>query len=358
MRGGSPLKTILRILIIMAVLIVLVFYFDIYDKEQNGLMNQKDRTDEFNQAFENQLDKRDSTQGPDEGLMTLIGKKKKEVEDQLGKPMRVDLSSYGYDWWIYNRSQKEYVQIGIENGKVVTLFAIGEDIDISPFKIGQSMGDIYSTHLIDTMVSLHMDKTTYMFELSEEDINTRPLTKVGNVYVQLYIDKFRGTLSSVRLMDASTLIRLHPYAMVYEGKNIDTPTQSVINEEKLERDHEQQIFDITNVIRTRFHLDLLEKDENASIAALDKSKETFENRDVLRSNKDNDEVLGVIEKGDGTLPTFNENLAINYMDAPAAVEGWFNSKDHRENLLNGEYTHTGIGVYKTYFTQNYIKRSE
>ena len=82
---------------------------------------------------------------PTEGLITLIGKKQKEVEDKLGKPMRIDLSSFGYDWWIYNGNQKKYVQIGMENGKVVTLFAIGDDINITPFKIGQSMGDIYSS---------------------------------------------------------------------------------------------------------------------------------------------------------------------------------------------------------------------
>lgn len=332
------------------------FYFDIYDKEQNGITNQKDKIDEINHGFEDQLDKEDRVKGPTEGLLTLIGKNKKEVEDQLGKPMRVDLSSYGYDWWIYNKNQTEYMQIGIENGEVVTLFAIGDDIDISPFQIGQSMGDIYSTHLIDTTVSLHMDEITYMFELSEEDINTRPLTKVGNVYVQLYIDKFRGTLSSIRLMDASTLIKLHPYPMVYEGENIDVPIKNEINEEKLERDHEQQIFDITNVIRARFHLGLLEKDEKASIAALDKSKEMYASRDLMKSDKENNEILGVIEKGDESLPTLNENIAINFLDAPAAVEGWFNSKDHRENLLNGEFTYIGIGVYKTYFTQKYIKR--
>ena len=186
-------------------------------------MNQKDSTYEFDHALENPLGENVTTKGPTEGLITLIGKNQKEVEDKLGKPKRIDLSKYGYDWWIYNRNQKEYVQIGIENGKVVTLFAIGDEINITPFQIGQSMGDIYSSHLIDTTVSLQVDETTYRFELSEEDINTRPLTKVGNVYVQLYIDKFKGTLSSIRLMDASTLIRLHPYAIGYEGEKYSSP---------------------------------------------------------------------------------------------------------------------------------------
>ena len=195
--------------------------------------------------------------------------------------------------------------------------------------------------------------------MSEEDINARPLTKVGNVYVQLYMDKFKGTLSSIRLMDATTLIKVHPYAMVYEGKNITVPLEKEINEEKLDRDHERQIFDITNIIRARYHREWLKRDENASIAALDKSKDMYEKRDLLKSNKENNErLVNTVEKGEGTFSTPGQNIAINYMDAPAAVEGWFNSKDARENLLNDEYTHLGMGVYKMYFTQNFIKRPE
>jgi uncharacterized protein YkwD len=333
----------------------LVFYFDIYDQGQN-LLNQKDSTYEQDQANENPVGENVTTKDPTEGLITFIGKSQKEVEDKLGKPMRIDLSSFGYDWWIYNRNQKEYVQIGMENGKVVTLFAIGDNLNITPFQIGQSMGDIYSSHLIDTTVSVHVGKTNYQFELSEEDINTRPLTKVGNVYVQLYIDKFKGTLSSIRLMDTSTLIKMHPYAMVYEGKNIKVPLEEKLNAEKLDRDNERQIYDITNVIRARSHLKLLEWDENASIASLNKSKDLYENRVLLKSNTVNDERLDKFEKGVGIFSIIGENIAINYMDAPAAVEAWFNSKDARENLLNEEYTNLGMGVYKIYFTQNFLKR--
>ena len=321
-------------------------------------MNQKDSTYEQNQALDNPIGENVTTKDPTEGLITFIGKSQKEVEDKLGKPMRIDLSSFGYDWWIYNRNQKEYVQIGMENGKVVTVFAIGDDINITPFQIGQSMGDIYSSHLIDTMVSVRVGKTNYQFELSEEDINTRPLTKVGNVYVQLYIDKFKGTLSSIRLMDTSTLIKMHPYAMVYEGGDLKVPSEKKLNEEKLDRDNERQIYDISNVIRARSHLKLLEWDKNVSIASLNKSKDLYENRVLLKSNKVNDERLDQFEKGVGIFSTIGENIAINYLDAPEAVEAWFNNKDARENLLNDEYTNLGMGVYKVYFTQNFIKRQE
>jgi uncharacterized protein YkwD len=321
-------------------------------------MGQKDSTTDVNQALYNtQLDKNDTT-NPTKGLMSLIGKNTKEVKDKLGKPKRVDLSYYGYDWWIYNKNHQEYVQIGIENGKVVTVFAIGDNVNITPFKIGQSMEDIYSTHVIDTNVSLKDQDSTYQFELSEEDIITQPLTIVGNIFVQLYIDKFTGTLSSIRLMDASTLIKLHPFKMIQDGKEVEVPIEKKVNDEKIDRDHERQIFDIANVIRSRFHLNRLEWDENASNIAYETSQDMYENRDLSRAVNENGELLDVIEKEEGNYSTVRENIAANYMDAPAAVEGWFNSTDHRENLLNEDYTHTGIGVYKKFYIQDYIQYSE
>ncbi len=57
-----------------------------------------------------------------------------------------------------------------------------------------------------------------------------------------------------------------------------------------------------------------------------------------------------------------ENLhASRGHDDPArvAVAGWMNSRGHRKNILNGEFTHTGIGVAVTedgeaYFTQLFM----
>ncbi|MEK1830243.1 CAP domain-containing protein [Priestia megaterium] len=49
-----------------------------------------------------------------------------------------------------------------------------------------------------------------------------------------------------------------------------------------------------------------------------------------------------------------ENIASNYQDGIAAVEGWLNSEGHRKALLNKEFTRLGVGVYEKYYTQNFI----
>lgn len=59
-----------------------------------------------------------------------------------------------------------------------------------------------------------------------------------------------------------------------------------------------------------------------------------------------------------------ENIAYNqgYSDPTAfAVERWMISQQHRENVLNDEYTHAGVGVVRAsdgtyYFTQVFMRR--
>lgn len=59
-----------------------------------------------------------------------------------------------------------------------------------------------------------------------------------------------------------------------------------------------------------------------------------------------------------------ENIAYNqgYTDPAAfAVERWMTSNKHRENILNGEYTHAALGVARAadgrvFFTQVFMKR--
>jgi uncharacterized protein YkwD len=39
-----------------------------------------------------------------------------------------------------------------------------------------------------------------------------------------------------------------------------------------------------------------------------------------------------------------ENIAMGYSSAEQVMEGWMNSPGHRANILNGGYTHIGVGV--------------
>ena len=186
---------------------------------------------------------RPSTERPKEGVSLLIGQDLQELEKAWGKPTRIDPTIYGYNWYIYNSKYGKYIQIGVENNRVVSVYAIGDKLDVAPFEIGQPLEEIFNTQYIDTNVDLNLDGNSFRFELNDTDINLRPLIQFGGIYAQLYFDKFTGDLSSVRFIDAQTLIKERPYELVYNGELIDPPNPDDSLWAKAEAGADKEIFD-------------------------------------------------------------------------------------------------------------------
>src|SRR5690625_4641165 len=70
-------------------------------------------------------------------LIDWIGKTSGGLLNKMGSPKSQDLSAYGYTWWVYKDSNDQYIQFGIKDDKIVTIFAAGEDLGTDPLKIGQ-----------------------------------------------------------------------------------------------------------------------------------------------------------------------------------------------------------------------------
>lgn len=61
-----------------------------------------------------------------------------------------------------------------------------------------------------------------------------------------------------------------------------------------------------------------------------------------------------------TYRAAGENIAAGQPSPAAVMQGWMNSPGHRENILNPQYTHIGVGLaqggsYRTYWTQLFIR---
>ncbi|MET3698116.1 uncharacterized protein YkwD [Bacillus oleivorans] len=294
---------------------------------------------------------------PDQGIATLIGNDVEAVRETFGSPDRIEPSLYGYDWWIYKGDSSSYFQLGIEDQKVVTAYIIGDDINVQPFQIGQPIQDIFQLATLSTDIQLEYDGTTYQFELTEEDLNIRPLIPIGDIFVQLYFDKFTEKLSSIRFINAETLIKLRPYDLVYRGTLYEMNPLEDESWTAATEGIEKQIFDMTNVIRERFGLPPLEWDPVTAVVAYEHSKDMHDNEYFSHTSPEFGELKDRLEHRDVVFEMAGENIAAQYVDAGAVIEGWINSKGHRETMLEEEFTHLGVGVYRKYYTQNYIKRS-
>ncbi|MEH7419273.1 CAP domain-containing protein [Neobacillus drentensis] len=357
------LRTLSRILILSVVFLTIGFYISINEKNDDSkVLIKEDHTSEMKQSTPQDANQTDGSQTPldkpKEGLALLIGQDVTNLEKEFGTPMRVDESMYGFQWYIYNQSYNHYLQVGVENKRVVTIFALGESLNVAPFEIGQPVEEIFNTQFFDTNINLKLNGNTYRFELNDTDLNLRPMVKMGDIFVQLYIDKFTGNLSSVRFLDAETLVKQRPYELVYRGQLIKPP---VLNEDMMklvEQSTEQEIFDITNALRERHKVKPLIWDEKTSEAAFEHSRDMAQNNDFSHISKKYGDLANRLKTAKVTYQTAGENIAANYTDGPAVVEGWLNSKGHRDSLLNKQYSHLGVGVYEKYYTQNFIRKTD
>jgi uncharacterized protein YkwD len=336
-------------------------YVSVNDNNEKGVLIKDDSPAQVKESFQKNQDgqlRKQLTVRPKEGLSLLIGQDINGLEKELGKPERIDSSIYGYDWYIYNVNYHRYVQVGVENDKVVTVYAIGEDLDVAPFEIGQPIEEIFNTQYIDTNVDINANGNSYRFELSDADLNMRPIVQLGDVYAQLYIDKFTGNLSSIRFLNAETVIKQRPYELVYRGKLIDGVKPDANLWKSVEDGTKKEIFDLTNVIRLRHRLKPLKWDEKTAEVAYDHSKDMYENNDFSHTSKKYGSLADRLKLAKVAYQSAGENIAANYTDGPAVVEGWLNSKGHRDALLNKNFSHLGVGVFEKYYTQNFIQKWE
>ncbi len=346
------LRSIIRIIILVPIIFILMIYSYSIRDENEPL---KDNLSSPKVDYTIEEDTSTITKRPDEGLSKYIGKSGKEFTEVYGEPQRKEPSAYGYDWWIYKSFSGTYMQVGVEYGKIVTIYALGNQLNVAPFRIGQTIEEIFRTTFLEAEILVTIEDGAYRFELSEEDLNIRPLVQLGDIYAQLSLNKYTSSLSSIRFFDKETLIAMRPYELVYRGELIEPPEISDIEWNEIEIGIEQQIFDITNVIRDRNQLKRLQWNQELGRIAYEHSKDMFENDYFSHDSPDFGTLTNRLESNDISYKNAGENIAAEYMDGPAAIEGWLNSEAHQKDLLAENFTHLGVGVYRKNYTQNFIE---
>lgn len=288
-------------------------------------------------------------------VANIVGKSKSYLEKQLGPPDRIEPSMYGYDWYVYSGSEQQYFQAGVKDDEVVTAYVAGSEVPVKPFTIGQSVPSILKNVQVKSEVTVKRENNFFRFELSEEEMNIRPLIQIDDIYAQLYFDKFTQKLSSIRYLNKDMLLLQRPYSVVYRGTLSDPPKVGKDKQRSIEEAQERQILDITNVVRVKHQLKPLTWDEPTAKVAYGHSKEMAELNYFSHTSPKSGDLADRLGAGNVKYQEAGENIAAKYTDGAAAVEGWLNSRGHRDALLNENYTRLGVGVFKNYYTQNFIK---
>ncbi|MGR9050285.1 CAP domain-containing protein [Halobacillus faecis] len=270
--------------------------------------------------------------------------------EEIGEPLRKDLSEYGYDWWVYGSEEEIEMQFGVQDREVVTgvLFKI-ED---GPVRVQDSYEEVAESYPFESSYRLDSEGA-YTLKLTEKDIVERPVISLGERWsAQLYFDNVTDEIFAIRMLRNDVLLKHQPYKVVYRGT---LPIQEVLDKkawQRIEDGMEAQILSITNGVRALHESGPLLAHEEASFVAYAHSRDMNQNKYFSHYSQNGE---GLKERlGEISYVRAGENIASQYVDATAAVHGWLNSPGHRKALLDPLYTHLGVGVHQRYYTQNFL----
>jgi len=121
---------------------------------------------------------------------------------------------------------------------------------------------------------------------------------------------------------------------------------------------EQQVIELTNVERRNNGLSDLQADAPLSNVAREKSNDMQKNNYFSHTSPTYGSPFDMIRDFDISYNSAGENIAQGQRSAQEVVQAWMNSEGHRANILNGEYTHIGVGYQQNghYWTQMFISK--
>lgn len=146
---------------------------------------------------------------------------------------------------------------------------------------------------------------------------------------------------------------IYPNSSNTESTNQNTQTSSMNTNEK-------EVFDLINKQRTNNGLQALKVDEEVQRVARIKAQDMVDNNYFSHNSPTYGSPFEMLKSFKVSYQSAAENIAGNSSNS-GAVTSWMNSSGHKANILNGNYTYTGIGVvssskYGKVFVQMFISK--
>ena len=119
---------------------------------------------------------------------------------------------------------------------------------------------------------------------------------------------------------------------------------------------EQQVVELTNQERAKNGLPALKLDVELSKVARDKSKDMQTKNYFSHTSPTYGSPFDMMKAYDISYKSAGENIAMGQRSPQEVVQAWMNSQGHRENIMNPNFTHIGVGhvTAGNYWTQMFI----
>lgn len=120
----------------------------------------------------------------------------------------------------------------------------------------------------------------------------------------------------------------------------------------------QQVIDLTNQERAKGGLAALKADTQLSGVALKKSQDMQANNYFSHTSPTYGSPFDMMRDFGVTYKSAGENIAQGQRTPQEVVQAWMNSEGHRKNIMNGDFTHIGVGYEQNgnHWTQMFVGR--
>lgn len=124
---------------------------------------------------------------------------------------------------------------------------------------------------------------------------------------------------------------------------------------------EQEVLDLVNVERSQAGLSPLQMDVDLAAVARDKSKDMRDYGYFSHTSPTYGSPFDMMTQYGIQYRAAGENIAAGQKSPTEVMQAWMDSPGHRENIMNADYTHLGVGLveggsYGYYWTQMFISK--
>jgi uncharacterized protein YkwD len=228
-----------------------------------------------------------------------------------------------------------------DDGEVSGVYTNSDDVSVEQMNIEdlsrEDIEEIYG----DPVSSIKKGQQRLIVENEEYDVYD-----LKDSYVYFFYDMFNeDQVNGMLLVDKDEL--------TVENTLYNNPDAS---------DYEKMNYYLVNAARTEYGLEPLSYDEEAAQVAAGHSADMAERNYFDHDSPEGETLKDRVEADGLNYITAGENIATGHTSPIFSHHSLMNSKEHRVNILNPDYTEIGLGVAYSdsddvpYYTENFIQR--
>ncbi len=286
-----------------------------------------------------------------EGLAVRVGNRVICMGDDLqtvlsrfGEAIDVLPSEYGFLWYIFHENYQSYIQIGLENDRVVAVYTNAAAFETAGIMPGRTRDDV---RLIAGDLVYAIDKADGRYQTLKENTPTNEgdLFLVQNAYIRVFYDIFKNdSVTSVHIIERETETAFN---RLYG-----------VGSEELAESFARQSYYVTNALRVREGLPAFVWSDSLCAPAEKHAADMAEHNYFSHVSQDGRTMKERIEQAGVIFRRCGENLAMGAQNALVMHELLMNSEGHRKNLLT-DFQYMGVGVCfrednAPYLVQNFM----